>query len=72
METISDTIVNGRRKLVVKYTEEEKEAMRLRAEQHKAEIENRRKKKQEETPEPKETVEKPKKTTRKPRKSKKT
>ncbi len=72
METISDTIVNGRRKLVVKYTAEELEAMRLRAEQHKTEIENRRKKKQEEeTPEPKETVEKPKKATRKPRKAKK-
>ena len=39
MQVVSDTIdENGKRHLVVKYTEEEKEAMRLRKEQHDKEM----------------------------------
>lgn len=39
METVSDTIdENGKRHLVVKYTDEEKEAMRLWKEKHDREI----------------------------------
>ena len=39
MTVVSDTIdENGKRHLVVKYTEEEKEAMRLRKEEHEKKI----------------------------------
>lgn len=41
MEIISDTIENGKRKVVAKYTEEEKAEMKARAEKAKAEIEAR-------------------------------
>lgn len=43
MEIVSDTMVNGKRILVLKYTEEEKAAAKLRMEQHKAEVEAKRK-----------------------------
>lgn len=45
MEIVSDTIVDGRRKLVLKYTEEEKEVMRLLSEQHMDGSNRRRRKK---------------------------
>ena len=69
MTVVSDTIdENGKRHLVVKYTEEEKEAMRLRKEEHEKKLKNKQKPKEaeekKETPKKKATPKK-KRTTKK-------
>ena len=73
METVSDTIVNGRRKLVVKYTEAEKAEMAKRLEElrKKHQVKNQTRKVVEKHEDNKPKVEKAKKKSTKRAKGKK-
>lgn len=43
MEIVKEEIVNGKKHIVLRYTEEEKAAMKAKAEEHKKQMEEKRK-----------------------------